>query len=288
MSNIPIVGPLFWNQFYTYTLAGFDLASRLFSAIQEVEKSPKYKALYVEPSPEKHQCIYCLRTSADFASEEHIFPESMGNDELILPKGFVCKDCNNGVLSVLDNTLLEFEPIAFLQVQFVSYKKGGEFPKARFQNVWFERTGPHDIRAVAQDKSGLPREMTELGDGHISFQLQMRGKTFHPKALARSLYKIGLGLVALSQGQKQACDSRYDEARDFIQKGEGFPNNLVMCRKCKPTPQVVAYYPSQWPGTLIFLSIFGLMFMFNLEKAPVMRPNEQLEQLHFDYFALNE
>ena len=28
-------------------------------------------------------------------SEEHIIPKSLGNDELILPKGIICDKCNN-------------------------------------------------------------------------------------------------------------------------------------------------------------------------------------------------
>ena len=132
-ASMPIVGPLFWSQFCSYTLEGFALVWLLFGIIKKIEESSRYKALYDELSDTKNLCIYCLTTTASFASEEHIFPESLGNDELILPKGYVCDVCNNGVLSELDNALLKFEPIAFLQVQFVQYTKGGKLPKANFQ-----------------------------------------------------------------------------------------------------------------------------------------------------------
>lgn len=288
LSSAPIVGPLFWSQFYTYTLAGFDLVSRIFSIILEVEESEKYKNVYSELPATEYRCIYCLSTSVDFTSEEHIFPESLGNDELVLPKGYVCDTCNNRVLSTLDSVLLGFEPIAFLQVQFVPYTKAGKLPQAKFQNVWFEKTRPRHIRMVAQDKSGLPQDRKDIGNGWVSFNVSMQGKRFDPKSLARSLYKIGLGLVALSQGHEQACDSRYDEARDFILSGRDFPNNLLMCTKCNPTPQVTACYRNLSPGTPVVISVYGLIFKFNLETDPTMSLNEQLTQLHFESYALGE
>jgi hypothetical protein len=69
------------------------------------------KKLLIEP-----KCIYCLQITGSFESEEHIFPESLGNKDLILGRGYVCDRCNNGILAVLDNALMKFEPIAFLQV----------------------------------------------------------------------------------------------------------------------------------------------------------------------------
>jgi hypothetical protein len=287
LAGIPVIGALFWNEFYTYTLTGFVLASRIFDAILEVEKSKTYKGLYEAPEFAK-RCIYCLTTSGDFTSEEHIFPESLGNDELILPVGYVCDECNHRTLSALDTTLLEFDPIAFLRVQYVPYTKQGKLPKARFQNISMERTHPQHITIIAQDKSGLPQSKTELGDGRVSFNLPVRGKRFKPKVLARSLYKIGLGLVALSQGVIVACDSKYDHAREFITTGQGFPNSLLMCMNCVPVPEVVASHRDMSPGTPVAMSIYGLILLFNLETTPTVDLTDQLVQLHFELFPLDD
>ena len=45
-----------------------------------------------------------------FTTEEHPIPESIGNHELILPRGVVCDRCNLGPLSVLDQRLADFFP----------------------------------------------------------------------------------------------------------------------------------------------------------------------------------
>ncbi len=41
------------------------------------------------------QCIFCHKDSSTSKSVEHIIPESLGNKEHILPKGYVCDACNN-------------------------------------------------------------------------------------------------------------------------------------------------------------------------------------------------
>ncbi len=281
LAGIPVVGPLVWQQFHAYTLNGYGLASALFDVVAVIEKGQKYQALYGDAAPKKTQCIYCLTTTANFTSEEHIFPESLGNDELVLPKGYVCDKCNNEVLAGLDNALLKFEPIAMLQVQFVPYTKDGKLPSANFQNLSMKRTSPRNITIKAKDKTARIRNKKDLGDGWVSFSINMKGSRFKPKVLGRALYKIALGMVALSQGHEKACDAKYDLARDFIRRGQGFPNNLIMKTECKPHPQVRVAYHDLSEGTPFAIDIYGLVFLLNLESAPVLQLNEVINQTQF-------
>lgn len=287
----PIAGALLWHHFYAYTLAGLEVASVIFGAIREVEASEKYHALYPDEVPEQEQrCIYCLRTCLDatFTSEEHTVPESLGNDELVLPRGYVCDTCNNEVLSQLDRALLEFGPISFLRVLYVSHTKAGKLPRATFLNAQVERTRPGEVRIILKDEPGRVTSEQELGNGWISFDFRLEGEAFHPCSLARSLYKIGLGLVALSQGHAEACKSKYDEARRFILKGGGYPNNLLIRTTARPEPQVRASYLSLAPGTPVFLSVYGLMFILNLEVAPSVELSQELADHHFESWPTNQ
>lgn len=286
LAGLPIVGPLFWHQFHAYTLEGYALAYTLFDVIAQVEKSAKYQTLYGATTPAKAKCIYCLTISATFTSEEHVFPESLGNDELVLPKGYVCDKCNNEVLAQLDNALLKFEPVAMLQVQFVPYTKDGKLPKANFQNLSMERTSPRNVTVKAKDKTGRPKNKKHLGDGWYSFTVEMKGKRFSPKLLGRALYKIALGMVALSQGHEQACSPKFDAVRNFIRHGHDFPNNLLVRVECRPHPQVRVAYHDLPEGTPFAIDIYGLMFLLNLESKPVLELNELLTQTQFAIYPL--
>src|ERR1700674_985039 len=55
------------------------------------------------------RCIFCKRDSSGSRSIEHILPESLGNEDHILPPGFVCDSCNNYFASSVEQHVLESE-----------------------------------------------------------------------------------------------------------------------------------------------------------------------------------
>src|SRR5690606_4777168 len=83
--------------------AGYSkLALRLLDVLIAVERAHPLSA---PPSTGPAQCIYCLTLEGDFGSEEHVIPESLGGDAMVL-RDSVCRRCNN-TLARLDQTLLE-------------------------------------------------------------------------------------------------------------------------------------------------------------------------------------
>jgi hypothetical protein len=48
-----------------------------------------------------------MRSDGGITSEEHPVPESIGNHELVLPRGVVCDRCYNGPLAALDEALVD-------------------------------------------------------------------------------------------------------------------------------------------------------------------------------------
>ena len=281
------MGPFVWWQFYEYNVQACRLVSAIFGAILQVEKSAKFKTLYGEPDVAQNRCIYCLRTGGGFTSDEHIVPESLGNlDYLVLPPGYVCDECNNGILAQLDKWLIRSPAIAPLRVLYVPYDKEGHLPKASLGNMTIERTGPRQIRITSKDRTGGVRNVRELGDDEVTFEINMQAGGFKPQRLARSLYKIALGMVALDQGQDTACDSRYNAARDFILNGHSFPNNLLMTTTLVPKPQSSVYFDPRYPGTPVIISLFGVAFILNLEEAPLVELTEQLQSRGFTRYPL--
>ena len=190
--------------------------------MQSIESTDESQSVHL------NKCIYCLRSDKSFSSEEHIFPEALGNDDAVLPKGYVCDECNSGILSRLDSYLTNFEPISLMRVQYVPYTKSGKLPKANFQNISVERTHPRHIVFTPEDKSGEIKNKKELGEGWYSWNMEFRGKPMNAIQLGRSLYKIGLGFVALNQGREDAISSRFDLARDFIMGDNLFPNDMIV------------------------------------------------------------
>ena len=209
---------------------------------------------------------------------------------MILPRGYVCDRCNNGILAQLDNVLIKFEPIAFLQVQLVPYTKNGSLPKANFQNMRMERTSPTHIKISPKEKSGLMQNKNLREDGWYSFSLNMRGKPVTKKSikmLGRALFKIALGIVALlSQGREQACRGKYDFARKFILGESDFNNNYFIKLKGVPHPDARIAYKDLEEGTIVAIDIMGVIFLLNLEEKPLLDFNENIKPEDYILYSL--
>lgn len=52
-------------------------------------------------------CIFCHKDSSSSMSVEHIIPESLGNKDTLLPKGYVCDDCNHYFAIKVEKQILE-------------------------------------------------------------------------------------------------------------------------------------------------------------------------------------
>jgi hypothetical protein len=279
--SMPVVGHLLFFEFYSYNIALFNVTSILFDTMLRIESSELYGNLFQEEAATDKRCIYCLREAGPFTSEEHIVPESLGNYDTVLPKGYVCDTCNSGVLSGLDAELVHFEPIGFLKTLYMPHTKDGKLPQAIFPNLTMKKTRPSHIVFKSPSKkyftAGEPDE-----NGVIHFSIKMTGrKKFDPKIIGRALYKIGLGMVAFHEGREVACGSRYNAARAFILKGEDFPNNLLMIKNGKPHPNIRSTYDPALDGTCFQIDIYGFVFLFNLETTPVLRLTEELAKMNF-------
>ena len=293
IAQVPFAHNLFWFQFKNYAFNAFRIISVIFDLIRGIENHAEYKSKFEPEEIILKKCIYCLSETGTFNSEEHILPETLAGDNIFLPRGFVCDTCNNGISSILDKALINFEPIAFLRVQFTPYTKAGKFPKANFQNMIMEKTDPNHIKITAKDKTARPKNKRTLEDGQETFNLTWTGKRLTWKLYARAIYKFALGFVAHDMGHEAALDKRYQPARDFI-LGEtsSFKNNMIISMKSKPHPEIRTYCDMQFGGTPFFIDIFGMMFTINLEETPVLQnpakqadkaKNEILEAIFKEY-----
>lgn len=199
----------------------------------------------------------------------------------------VCKNCNNNVLSPLDNALVEFPPIAMLRVYYVPYTKKGKLPKAEFGDVTIEKIKPRHINWTSKDGESPFKKEKELEDGWFEFSFHLESKKISDyTVIHRALYKMALGMVALEKGQDYACSDRFNVAREFIMgKKDEAPNRILYCKNGQPIAQggVISY--TEMPiGTAFDFNIFGIRFFLNLEENPPIEMNEKLTQLGFAYF----
>jgi len=61
------------------------------------------------------RCLFCKEDSTSSRSVEHIMPEALGNQEIVLPRGIVCDACNNYFATKVEKRFLELPLIAALR-----------------------------------------------------------------------------------------------------------------------------------------------------------------------------
>lgn len=74
------------------------------------------------------KCIFCKQDSTDSQSVEHIIPESLGNDELILDKGIVCDKCNNYFSREIEGPVSNLDGFRRLRFYELIESKRGRIP----------------------------------------------------------------------------------------------------------------------------------------------------------------
>lgn len=71
------------------------------------------------------KCIFCKNDTSQTRSIEHIIPQSLGNEEHILPRGTVCDSCNNYFARKIENPVLSSGMFKLLRAERnISNKKG--------------------------------------------------------------------------------------------------------------------------------------------------------------------
>jgi hypothetical protein len=174
-------------------------------------------------------CLYC-RSNGPFSTQEHVIPESLGNNDLVLT-GEVCDACQRYFGKEVERYVLDKTPIAVWRVLLQIETKKGNQPSVNTRN---QRGGKGSIpdRHERHDAIGF----TSHDDGSISVDVDddeiIRGILAGTKTdfktvlsprklhmLGRFLGKVGLGILA-THDPAQARDKRFDRIRRYARCGD--------------------------------------------------------------------
>jgi hypothetical protein len=153
-----------------------------------------------------------------------------------------------------------------------------------------KRTSRINIDILPKERSGEIQNKRSMGGNWYSFSLNMRGKPVTQKSiqiLGRALFKIALGIVALSQGHDQACNTKYDSARKYILGDGAFNNNFFIKNKGKPRAGGRISYKDFEEGTIVAIDIMGVIFLLNLEEKPILEFNEIIKPEEYLIYSLH-
>lgn len=175
------------------------------------------------------RCLFC--NSEGPLSVEHIIPESLGNDDLLL-KDQVCAACNNHFSRKVEAKVLQKSPLGFWRVFLGIRTKRRKLPNVDLSQPKKQKGripcvhSIHDNRvAFASHEDGSTS--VDIDDSRIIQEILNDDKTsfrfvFTPRVLTdlgRFLCKVGVELVCLD-APRRARSADFDKARRFARFGD--------------------------------------------------------------------
>lgn len=176
-------------------------------------------------------CIFCKENSLDSKSVEHIIPESLGNKNLVLPKGIVCDKCNQYFAVKVEKPMLEMK--YFRNVRFrnnIKSKKGRNIPyKTLFPHKdggWVDMYIDDNSIAINGDISNIINLIKDRKVNQMMFEV-VDSPSENSSHISRFLGKSALELFALKAGNNQKFldevinMKELDPLREYARYGKG-------------------------------------------------------------------
>lgn len=181
-------------------------------------------------------CIFCHKKSSTSKSREHIIPESLGNKEHFLPKGYVCDECNHYFAIKIENELLS-QPY-FVSMRFrneILTKKGKlvrqkmVFPGAMKSTDVVMQTTENGIIASFDDdelyeaiKAGKTSKMIEPYIPEPKYPNKIMSRFIAKCAYEYFLYNMGMEKYDLCV-QELLCEESdiLKDLREYARYGKG-------------------------------------------------------------------
>jgi hypothetical protein len=229
-------------------------------------------------------CLYCKESDRPFTSEEHVIPESLGNQgrgdkpPILLPKGVVCDTCNHSTLSQLDDALIRFMPISLMRTFYGVESKRGRLPESRMSNATLRMFTKGNILFESNSKKAFVHD----GQGRIDMKL-LGQRPMTPKycrTLTRALFKMTLGCMYIDQPEV-AFSERYDPVRRMILGLDEFHGYFVMLNKVTPPDSTrdaaglsYGFYENEdgRQSTWCEFAFFGFVMLTDLEIRKPQHP----------------
>ena len=161
------------------------------------------------------KCIFC-GSDQHFSSVEHIVPESLGNDFVILGKGWVCDKCNN-IFSSFESRALSGSILGIERCRLGTITKRKKPARSNTYGItWFAEPDktPNIVSIEVEDLSSYPVLWNkDYSGGKLAVPL-------HDKScvdIAKLLLKIGIEIcVPASQCGHPDLQGDFTEAKDYV------------------------------------------------------------------------
>ena len=179
------------------------------------------------------RCIWCKQNADDSKSVEHILPESLGNRDHTLPRGWVCDPCNNYLARKVEKPFLDSCYGRTIRFEKDIPNKRGRIPPIR--GIHLQSMLPIEVQKINEVEDISIGSMKELDESKwiLSIKKNQGGTLILPmsaeppndRALSRFIAKVGLEMLAskcihvTGSNDELANQPELDEIRRYVRLG---------------------------------------------------------------------
>lgn len=177
------------------------------------------------------RCIFCKAPSDSSISVEHIIPESLGNQDHVLPQGWVCDQCNNYLSRKVEAPFMnsEYGKRARFEMEIPSRRRripivSGFHPQSMTKVEFLrDKTGLSFFAADGEDEPRFVNTLKTRSSG--SLWIPSSGDPHLDYETARFIGMIALEILAYrcmevnGWNTEVACKPELDELRDYVRRG---------------------------------------------------------------------
>ena len=162
------------------------------------------------------ECLFCKTTDRQaFRRIEHIIPESLGNDEMMLEPGFVCDTCNQYFGAKVENRMLNSPPFNVERTAFSVPTKKGKLPNFALDNNCVLSASGSSNQLIVVAKQNPQQVWKKISSGYIVPEIPPG----YDDLLPRFVLKIGLELL-LTAERIDPYQTGFDAARRYSRYGQ--------------------------------------------------------------------
>lgn len=213
-------------------------------------------------------CIFCAG-SGPFTSDEHIVPHSLGNDIVILGKGWVCDSCNN-TFSAFESRVLYSSILGAERCRIGVVTKRRRPAHSRTHGVsWFaEPASPANHVSAEADWDTVPLLLSSDGShGKLVFPLHDDSNV----DIARLLLKIGIETLSpLSHSECEPLTYSLVDAKNYLVTGIGRPWPYFLLLDNNATPHLVSVFASCREEHDYIRDCGFDIFLHEIDRQPVL------------------
>lgn len=162
------------------------------------------------------RCIFCQKSTLNSKSVEHIVPESLGNKNIILEKGWVCDACNNYIAVKIEQPVLQLPFFNQYRHDLDIFSKRGRIPNKDGFLLDEETTKVTMGKAKNKEErieidSYLLKQLLAGGIEEIPLITMEFGAPENQPLVSKFLAKIGIEALAWEAKNHGADESVYNQ-----------------------------------------------------------------------------